>query len=257
MSKYIIIITTAWVLLSCGGTKKAINTTSTADVTTAVLIKDYYHNTVDFNTLSAKLKVKYSDNKKSLAPTLTLRAKKDEIIWVNAAVFGITVARAKITPKGIAVYEKIKGRYFEGDFDFLSRYFGVRMDFKQLQRLMLGNPVFEIKPNTYTVSEQQEIYKFTPKQQQAIANVFFFINKPSLTLSEQVIEQPQKNVQLNVTYGQFQKIQNQLLPENVNIKAKQHNDVTYIDLNYRSVKFNEEGLRFPFKIPAGYKEIRL
>jgi len=257
MKKFFLLCCVTVLLISCDATKKAARKTTPEDLTTLSLINRHYDNAVDFETLSARLKVAYKDKKRSQNVSVTLRMEKDKVIWVNASLLGITLARAKITPEKVAFFEKLNGRYFEGDFEFLSQYFGVALDFDQLQRLIIGQTVYDLREGNYKRKDEANTYALTPKVQPEIADLFFFINNKTLNLKQQRVIQVEQQVALDVTYKDFSTINGKYFPESFLIKAQKKGDKTTIDVEFRGLKFDEEGLRFPFTIPEGYKEMRL
>ncbi|WP_299675243.1 DUF4292 domain-containing protein [uncultured Dokdonia sp.] len=244
------------VLASCGGVKKTTNKVTTEDIATARLIENHYTNTFDFNTLVARTRVRYQDNKSRQTVTVSIRIEKDKKIWMSASILGITGAKALITPEKISFYEKINRRYFEGDFSFLSQYFGVQMDFEQLQRLLIGQTVYNLREGDYQVDQVEGLYKITPKKQLDILNLFFFMEPQDFLIKKQQVTQPQDNLSLDVNYTSHQLVKGKAFPKSIAIEVLENTDKTNIDIEYRSVEADVP-VRFPFSIPSGYKKITL
>jgi hypothetical protein len=59
---------------------------------------------------------------------------------------------------------------------------------------------------------------------------------------------------LQVDYASYQEVKSQILPKDIKIIAVEGADEVDVSLEFKSVSINE-AVRFPFKIPAGYKEI--
>ena len=76
------------------------------------------------------------------------------------------------------------------------------------------------------------------------------------TAGEDVIRNPEKQQLLSVSYPSYNEIKGEQFPENINIRATDNKNLTTINIEYRSVEFNNK-LTFPFSIPSGYKEISL
>ena len=243
-------------LVSCGGTKKTTNKTTTEDIATARLIENHYGNTFEFNTLVARTRVRYQDKKSRQTVTVNIRIEKDKKIWMSASILGITGAKALITPEKISFYEKINRRYFEGDFSFLSQYFGVQMDFEQLQRLLIGQTVYNLRDGNYQVDQVEGLYKITPKKQLDILNLFFFMEPQDFLIKKQQVTQPKDNLSLDVNYTTHQLVKGKSFPKNIAIEVLENTDQTHIDIEYRSVEADVP-VRFPFSIPSGYKKITL
>lgn len=244
------------IFASCGGTKTTTGTATTEDIATARLIENHYANSFDFTTLVARTRVRYQDAKTRQTVTVNIRIEKDKKIWMSASILGITGAKALITPDRVSFYEKINGRYFEGNFSFLSEYFGVQMDFQQLQRLLVGQTVYNLREGNYQVDQEEGLYKITPKKQLEILNLFFYMEPEKFLIKKQQVTQPKDNLSLDVNYTSHQLVKGKSFPKNIAIEVLENADQTRIDIEYRSIDINVP-VRFPFSIPSGYEKIEL
>jgi len=61
---------------------------------------------------------------------------------------------------------------------------------------------------------------------------------------------------LQVDYKSYQDIEKNVIPKEIKIIAVEDKDEALIDMEIKSVQLNGE-VRFPFKIPSGYEEIKL
>ncbi len=66
----------------------------------------------------------------------------------------------------------------------------------------------------------------------------------------------EKNQILTILYKDFHKISESLFPKGFLITATAGDMKTIIDVNYKNVQFDIP-LKFPFEIPAGYRNIEL
>ncbi len=239
---------------SCRSTKTVVGETDVSAIATSKLVKEYYENTPTFNTLAAKLRIKYKDRKNSQSVTVSLRMEKDKTIWMSASILGISLAKALVTPDRVSYYEKINGTFFDGDFSLLSTYFGVDMDFEQLQRLLLGETVYDLRDGNYILAQVDNLYQVTPKRQSDILNLFFFIEPTNFHLKKQQVSQPKDSLFLNVDYLAYQNIAGMNFPQNLFIEVNDNEELTTIEIDFRTIDVNSS-IRFPFKIPNGYKEI--
>lgn len=87
-------------------------------------------------------------------------------------------------------------------------------------------------------------------------NIFFAINPSNFKLDKQSIVNTEKNQLLTIEYPSYNLVNNVLFPSEINIKAKQANKFTNIDLMVKSVEF-DTNLDTSFSIPKGYKQINL
>ena len=216
------------------------------------------HYKVEFNrqSLRANLSVKYKG--KSDLPSLgaSLRIIKDSIIWVNISKLGFPVAKMIITPDQVKFYEKISKSYFVGDFELISKSLGTEFNFEKIQNLFYGEAILPLKEKKYISSIEQNLYKLTPKVQNPKFDIFFWINPYTYKLEKEEIINSKNEEFLTILYKDFNKINESLFPKGFNIKASGKKGVTQIDVNYRNVEFDIP-LRFPFKVPDGYKKISL
>ena len=115
MKKYLI-LTLGIVMFSCNS-KKAVIAEGNASETVASseVIKNHYNLKRNFKTAYIKSSAKFKDDKLSQNVSAEIRIQKDEQILVSVRFLGITMAKAHITPKFVKYYEKIGGKYFEGD----------------------------------------------------------------------------------------------------------------------------------------------
>ena len=78
----------------------------------------------DKKTVNAKLKANFNNGKLKQSISVSLRMKKDEVIWLKGSKF-ITVFKAKITPTSVSYYSPFAKNYFEGDFSMIKELLGV------------------------------------------------------------------------------------------------------------------------------------
>jgi len=244
-------------IVSCKGSKTVTNTGATLKKMKATKIIDrHYKNAFDFTTLNAKVKVVYEDEKQSFRPTVTLRMEKDKNIWMSVRVLGITMAKMWITPEKVSYYEKINSSYFEGDFNAISQWLGVSLNFENMQRLLVGEALFDLKNATYKETLTPQGYQLQPKQQEALFDMLFLIYPQHFKIASQQVQQPKVQQVLQIDYPEYQKIANQDFPKAITVLAKQKSKTTKMTLTYREVIHNAK-VTFPFKIPSGYKQVTL
>ena len=116
--KNLIYIFAIFILASCGGAKKITSTEAADDISTQKLISEYYANALDFKTMDARTRVRYTDRKRSQSVTVSIRIEKDQKIWLNASLLGISGARALVTPDRVQFYDKLNRQFFDGNFNF-------------------------------------------------------------------------------------------------------------------------------------------
>lgn len=237
---------------SCKTTK---STLSTMNHATVKLLNEYNNAVFTKKTVQAKIKLHYQDAEQSQNVTIRLRIKKDEVIWMSASFLGFPVAKAKITPTKVQYYEKVKKTYFDGDFSLLSSVLGRDINFQQLQNIFFGQSLMSLD-NPFTSETDGSSFKLTPKKQDELFDIFYWVNPSHFKLDKQEIVAKKEKKILTINYTEYQNIATTFFPKNIKIDVIQPKKSTRIDMDFRNVAFDEK-LNYTFKIPAGYKEITI
>ncbi|WP_053976470.1 DUF4292 domain-containing protein [Mangrovimonas xylaniphaga] len=237
------------------GCKSALTVSSSGElnkeVTAKQLIKENSKQELKFKTFQSKVKIDYIEGATTQSYGVNLRIEKDKVIWINAT---LGLARVMITPNEVKYYDKINNQFFDGDYRLLSELLGIELDFQKVQNLLLAEPIFGYKSNKYVASTHENSYVLQPEEQNAVLELFYLLNPKHFKMDSQQLYQPSSRRMFQIDYQTYQDVDKQIVPEKVHINAVEGNDGVTIDLEYKSVTFNEE-LRFPFKIPKGFKEI--
>ena len=251
--KYIILFLFVFLMFNCKSSRTITGGQANFKLSTKQLLKENSRQTPTFKTLQSKLKITYNEDGKEQSYTVNFRAKKDEILWISAT---FSIVKALITPEKVSFYNKLDNTYFEGDYKYLSNLLGTELDFQKVQNLLLGDPIFNLNASTYYVSVNEEAYILQPKKQRELFEIFFLLDPIRFKVKSQQITQPQELRHLQIDYLAFQNVDKQTLPESIKVIAVEANKQTNIDLQFKNVILNED-LSFPYKIPSGFKEIKL
>lgn len=220
-------------------------------------IRDAYQaierNRIDFNTFSAKIKVDFEDKDgKKNDLTAFVRLKKDSVLWISVnAVLGIEAFRALITPDSVKILNKLDKVAQLRSVEYLQEMARVPFTFKELQNLIIGNPV-------YLDSNIASYYKHSNGLISLISmgNVF----KHLLTVSQgdyALQNSKLDDIDVNrartcqVIYGDYERKGNVRFSTFRKITISEKNKLD-IELKYKQFEFNEE-LNFPFNIPKNYR----
>ena len=246
--RYIIIIV---LLYGCGPGK---NLTSTVgeipEMRTKQILKKHIKQHAKFNTLQCKLKIELFQNSKAQSNTVTLRMDRGKTIWINAF---LNMIRIKITPDRVQMYNKIDKTYFDGDFSLIKQLLGIDLDFSNLENLLLGETFFKHNSSSLKqVKDNNSVYTLKPYKLDPTLNVLYRINPFYFKMKTQEISHLKEEIYLKVNYDDFQEINQQLIPSKMAITINEKQNNTFIKLNLKSVSLNQS-IRFPFKLPKGYK----
>jgi hypothetical protein len=218
-------------------------------------LTQYQNNSFQNETLKASLKIKYKGKKSIPSINASLRIKKDEVIWMSLSKF-ISIGKLKITPNSVQFYNKLDHTYYDGDFTVLSDFLGTEINFKQVQNILLGEAIFDLNQEFYTINTESNNFLFSPKEQHQLYDLFFWLDANNYKLNKQEIRQEEKNKMLSVQYDAFEKVANIDFPKHIYVLSKDDKNTNTVDIDYSNVAFDMD-LKFPFKIPNSYKEIKL
>jgi hypothetical protein len=251
---YIIVIT---LLLASCKTKKNIvdNNTASNDTFTTKVVENYNNYSFNKNTLKASIKAKYKGKSNLPSVNVSLRMEKDKVIWMSISKF-INIGKLKITPNRVQFYNKLQNEYFDGDFSLLSDFLGTEVNFNQVQKILLGEAIFDLNEKDYNVKTLQNQYEFTPKKQHKLFDILFLLNAQNFKINKQEIKQEKEQKLLSISYLNYENMDNVNFPKNIFIVAKDKSRTNTVEMIYKNVEFDLD-LSFPFKIPSGYKEIKL
>lgn len=253
MKRFLAIVVLVF-LVSCKSKSVVVEATKTTTRMTAkTIIENYHNNKIDFSTLYIKSNVQYADDKQTQNVTAEIRIKKDQQILVSVRFLGITMAKASITPTSVSYYEKMGGRYFEGDFSTLSQWLGTDLDFDKIQNLLLGRAIDDLEKGKYEESFTDQVYRLDDASATNFKKSFYF-DANSFLLNKQEITQTAKGRMIQVAYSNNSTYNEGTLPLKVLINGIQEKGKTQINFEYDNLSFNEE-LSFPYSVPNGYKRI--
>ena len=247
------VIAITFLTFNCRSSKTIGDGEANFKLSTKQLIKENAKQTASFKTLQSKLKITLNQDGKQQSHVVTFRIKKDEILWISAM---FSIIRAKVTPEKVSFYNKLDNTYFEGDYKYLSNLLGTELDFKKVQNLLIGETLFDLKNEPYKSSVDTHSYVVQPKKNRALFDVFFLIDPSHFKVKSQQISQLEELRHLQIDYTAYQKVEGQLLPERIKVNAVEATEEIVLSLEFKSVTLNDD-LRFPFKIPSGFDEIKL
>ncbi|MCK5782277.1 MAG: DUF4292 domain-containing protein [Flavobacteriales bacterium] len=225
-------------------------------------IDDAYINP-EYMSSTVKIKFKSSGSKNSF--TAKLRMEKDKTIWINISFFGISFARGIMTPEGVSMYERQNGTFFKGDYKYISEMLGSELDFYQIQALLLGKPLFEIKANKYKtlISKNSLLLEYKNNKElteKAVNNgdyiKRYWYNPINYELERQMLALPDRSTTLIVKNNNYALVEKKYnLPQIIDLQIM-NDKSTMVELEYKGMKVDNK-LSFPFSIPKDYTEIKL
>jgi hypothetical protein len=239
------------VLAGCGSTKVLSDGAIDKRMTVKTVIRNHISGATNFRTLNGRLGIDYSDGENTQSVTVTLRMKRDEVIWLSAP---LGVIKVYITPTRVSFYNKLQNEYFDGDFSYVSHLLGSDIDFEKLQNLLLGQAVVDLREQKYELGFNEAAYELKPSASLELYKLFFEVEPRNFRLASQQLSQPEEKRLMEVRYSSYQQVQGQIVPDQVHIAAIDKDERIIIGINYKQVELNRD-LSFPYKIPNGFNPV--
>ena len=209
-----------------------------------------------FNTLQINSDVEYTSKSTSQKVHAEINIEKDKFIHITIRFFGITMAKALLTPTEVKYYEKLGKTYYQGDYQSLSKWLAIPLDYKTVQNLVLGRAITEVTASNFDFEKTDSKITLTEKNNLTINHIFEY-DFPSLNLNQQDIKQIKENRALHLVYSDWTtaiETQPIRLPKDILIEASQEVSVHTIALKHASLKINET-VNDTYTVPNGYERI--
>ena len=236
------------VIQACSTNKQIASSVPLDVIETSEIIKNTRKAEVKFDNLRNRVKVEYNDGKSIQSVILSLRASEDENLWISASMI-VPIAKVFITNESIVFYEKFQKTYINQDIDKIMRTAGIKRPVELLQNLLFGKPLIDINKGGWNRIENSNYYVL--QSSSGIQNTVF-INPETFQLQQQRVYLPLISSLLTIDYGNFKRIDENLVPTSVRITSMKGSDVISINLEYSQYDF-PDNLTFPMDIPEGYK----
>lgn len=221
-----------------------------------------------FDWLSAKISANYSEKRSSSDFSGQVRIRKDSMIWISITpALGIELFRMVVTNDSVKYMNRLNKEYFSGDYELLSRFTQIHIDFDILQSLIIGNDFQFYETNSFRASIDGLNYKLSTTGRRKIRKEAEDANSDPVVLLQNIWLNPENykitridvkeymkdNRKLEASYGDFIPFHEQLYPTRLgfNIMA---DELIKVKVSYSKVTLNEP-MSFPFSIPENYKRI--
>jgi Domain of unknown function (DUF4292) len=216
------------------------------------LVTEIHSKQMDFKTFSAKIKVEYEDSKSKQSITAYVRMIKDSAIWVSgyATVFNIEAFRALIKKDSVFVIDKINKEVLYRSIDYLQEVSEIPFDFKTLQDLLIGNPIFF---DDSVVSYKETESKILLATIGGKFKHLLTLTKPDRLLTHSKLDDLNisRNRTADITYGEFENKNSINFSTYREITVSEKNKLD-IQMNYKQYEFNKD-LQISFIIPKNFK----
>lgn len=252
MRKYIALAALIIIAVSCKAKKATFSSEADASASAKDIIRNYnLQSDLDFEILHIRGNTSVS----IFNINLDIRIKKDEIILISARAPLIgNVAKAFITPDYVSYYYKPDSEYFEGDYEFLSNWLGMELDFQKVQNLLLGRTLDDLSRERLVVEIENNLYKLSSNRK-GLDKAYFF-EPDNFRLVSQIVEQKYESRNASIVYYNYKTQNNNTLPFSFLINSLTKKDKNEFKVEYKTIEFNPQ-ISFPYSIPQGYREVKI
>ena len=245
-------------LLLGGCARKAVPTASTTGPGTSVSNAEpavrATNTTFQYLNAKGKAQVNMKGNKQSA--NVTVRLRRDSIIWVSAGLAGFEGVRAVLTRDSVHVMNRLEKTYFSGGYDYLSKLLNVPVSFEQMQALLLGDYLPAPSGTAPTIANEAAGQRVSyPLSGVLVERLLQGTGRvQQLKMSGAATKR-----NLTVDYSDFEPLDSQNpLPfaRSTAIQAQQPEGAVTATLNYSKINAGRERLTFPFAVPKGFKRMK-
>lgn len=212
-------------------------------------------NQLDFEYFQSKAKIDYDDGTNQFASPMTIRIRKDSVIWISInPALGIEVVRALITRDSVFVIDKIHKDFYALDLRYVKNNFGVDLTFTMIQSALLGNLITPIKEEDTENFEGDYAMLRQREDQMDIRN---FIGKNSKKIESVIITDTTTRNNLTLKYTDFMPVDTSQFAFTshllANYKQKQGLMKSNIVITHQKVDLKDKQMRFPFNVKSKYE----
>lgn len=252
MNKVVLLILLgSYIFLGC---KKA-PVVSQATAAIAKPIIDFHPTYLDFVYLSTKTKLEFSDGNSSDQYALSLRAKKDSVIWISIGKAGVEGVRGLLRPDSVFVLNKLKNESYSYDVKYLQTLIQADLSYTNIQNLLVGDLLFPYE-ETDVVSKNETHYVLYQKKKSL--NIESHVRFDNMKVERVYVSDSAALSKTAVVYSNF------ILADSLLVPAVCSLDVAYnksgqttkqqIVLTHSKIEFPAKPLNFPFSVPKKFNE---
>ncbi|BDQ13379.1 DUF4292 domain-containing protein [Sediminibacterium sp. TEGAF015] len=212
-------------------------------------------NNIQFKTFNAKIKVDYESAENSDSYTGYLSIAKDSLIYIRirGSFLGISAEglQVKISKDSVVLVKKVGDKYVQyRTIDYLKEATQIPFDFKTLQDLLIGNPVFVTNnivsyrdgPSTLSVLMVGDIFKHLI----SLSNDDFKVVHSKLDDVD-----IQRNRTCAISFSNYQPMGTYQFATQRKIVVAEKSKLD-INLDFKEFALNEP-LKYTFEVPKNYK----
>ncbi len=238
--------------LSCKKTA-VISQPNTVAIKEAVV--DFRPASIDFVYLSTKTKLEYVESNSSDQFALSMRIRKDSVIWLSIGKAGIEGVRGLLRPDSVFVLDKLKNDSYSYDVTYLQNLIQSNLSYNNIQNLLVGDLVFPYEPAD-AVNKNETHFVLNQKKENLL--IESHIRLDNMKVEKATIIDSAAHSQTVVAYSNF------LYADSILIPAVCSMDISFMSnnkpierkivLTHSKIEFPTKSLNFPFSVPKKFNE---
>jgi len=202
---------------------------------------------------------------------VSVRCKKDSLIWLNISKIGLDIMRLVLTKDSVKFMIMVgsnKG-YFLGDYSFINDTLHADLDYDMFQALLFGNSADFIMDSVklkggkdknncqYFLStlRKRKLRKLMKASVTSESAQTIWINPANFKISSIEFDDAAMKRKFNAAYHDFQGIDNYTMPFKMIYTITAEKTIK-AEISYLKMKLNEV-ISFPFRVPDSYEKIEL
>jgi hypothetical protein len=236
-----------------------------------VLTKYVKENELDFIFANAKFNCDLSIDSEEHSFNVSVRCRKDSVIWMTISKLGIDAARVLITKDSVKFTMGLtEKKYFKGDFTYINQLLHADLDFDMIQALLFGNsaqfyeqeeklrPGKDRKNCMYFLStiRKRHVRRITSGLEQPKESYqTIWIGATSFKIMLLEFEDIETKRKFNALYDDFRAVDKFIAPFKM-IYTITAEKIIKANISFGKININEPQ-KFPFNIPPSYDPIEI
>jgi len=217
-------------------------------------LENLNNNYINFKTYNAKIKVDFEDTRgKQQDLTAIVRIVKDKAIWISLSlpIINTEVFRVLITKDSVILMNKHDKEVQYRSLDYLQEVTKIPFDYKTIQDMLLGNPVFFNESNA--TFKRFENFVLVSSFGDDFKNLLTLSSENNLLLHSKLDDVDiNRNRTASISYDDYIKDSDHFFSTKRTIIISEKSKID-IRLNIKQFEFNKE-LSVAFPVPKNYKK---
>lgn len=216
---------------------------------------DFHSKSIDFIYLSTKTKIEYVDGNNSDQFALSMRVRKDSVIWLSIGKAGVEGVRSLLRPDSVFVLDKLKNDSYSYDVTYLQNLIQSDLSYTNIQNVLVGDLVFPYQSSDAVTKNETHFILNQKKENLLIES---YIRLDNMKVEKTTIKDSVANSKTVVEYSSFIYADSILVPSVCSM------DISFISnskpiekrivLTHSKIEFPTKPLNFPFNVPKKFNE---